>query len=194
MPLKLEKLPPNWDDIEGECQHIPLNCPWTITSENGTLTVVITCLKWTFNYDFWIRVTAHSEGNPSISKQKDINKQNPLHVSLSEALDDYEEFPEPHLGSHQLHILGELLDSLFWRHNPHNGQYSFCLSWSSYQQIFWYRSWSGRWLFHRTNRTKNQFRSCRRTRRCWWICKIHFQVKSTVFFSTPRTSPWVVRE
>ena len=113
MPQKFEDLPPNWDDIDNERQHIPLNCPWTITSENETLTVVITCLKWTFNFDFWIRVTAHPEGNPSISKQIDINKLNPLLVSLSETLDDYEDFPEPHLNSYQLHILGELLDSLF---------------------------------------------------------------------------------
>ena len=26
----------------------------------------------------------------------------------------YEKFPEPHLSSHQPHILGELLDFLFW--------------------------------------------------------------------------------
>ena len=94
MPQKSEDLRPNWDDIDDECQHIPMSCPWTINSENGTLTVVITCLKWTFNCQFWIRMTAHPEGNPSISKQKDINKHNPLLVSMSEALDDYEEFPE----------------------------------------------------------------------------------------------------
>ena len=113
MPQKSENLPPNWDDIDDECQHIPLNCPWSITSGTETLTVVITCLKWTFNYDFWIRVTAHPEGNPKISKQIDINQHNPLLVSLSEALDDYENFLEPHLNSYQLHILGEQLDSLF---------------------------------------------------------------------------------
>ena len=136
MPHKPENLPPNWDNIEDECQHIPLNCPWTITSENETLTVVITCLKRTFNYDFWIRVKAHPQGNLGISKQIDINKHNPLLVSLSEALDDYEDFLEPHLNSHQLHILGELLDSLSWRYNHHNGQYSSCLSWSSHRQLF----------------------------------------------------------
>ena len=97
----------------GECQHIPLNCPWTITSENETLTVVITGLKWTFNYDFWLRVTAHPEGNPHISKIINIKKHNPLLESLSEAIDEYEDFPEPHLNHDQLHILGELLDSLF---------------------------------------------------------------------------------
>ena len=128
MPQKPENLPPNWDDIDDECQHISLNCSWTIISEIETLTVAITCLKWTFNYDIWIRITAHPEGNQSISKQIDNNKHNPLLESLSEALDDCEHFPEPHLNSYQLHILGELLDSLFWRYNPHNGQYSSCLS------------------------------------------------------------------
>ena len=113
MPQKSKNLPPKWDDIDEKCQHIPLNCPWTITSGNETLTVVITCLRWTFNYDFWIRMTAHPEMKLNISKQIDINKHNPLLVSLSEALDGYKNFPEPHLNSYQLHILGELLDSLF---------------------------------------------------------------------------------
>ena len=45
MPQKFEKLPPNWDDIDDECQHIPPNCPWTITFGNETLTVVIICLE-----------------------------------------------------------------------------------------------------------------------------------------------------
>ena len=114
MPQKSENLRPNWNDIDDEGQHIPLKCPWTITSGKETLIVVITCLKWSFNYDSWIRVTAHPEGNPNISKQLDINKHNPLLESLSEALDEYEDFPEPHLDSYQLHILGELLDSLPW--------------------------------------------------------------------------------
>ena len=69
-------------------------------------------LHKTFNYHFWIRVTAHREWNPNISKQIDINKNNPLLESLSEVLDEYEDFPEPHINSYQLHTLGELLDSL----------------------------------------------------------------------------------
>ena len=113
MPEKSESLTPNWDDIDDECQQVPLNCPWTITSGDETLTVVISCLKWTFTYEFWIRVTAHPEGNPNFSKQIDIIKHNPLLVSLSEALDDYEDFLELHINSYQLHVLGELLDSLF---------------------------------------------------------------------------------
>ena len=47
-------------------------------------------------------------------KQNNIDKHQPLLESLSEALNDYVELPEPHLNSLQLHILGELLDFLFW--------------------------------------------------------------------------------
>ena len=113
MSQKSENLHPSWDYIDDASQHIPLNCLWTITSGTETLTVVITCLKWSFDYDFWVRLTAHPEGNPNILKQIHNNKHNPLLVSLSEALDNYDDFPESHLNSYQLHVLGELLDSLF---------------------------------------------------------------------------------
>ena len=88
MPRKLENLPPNWDDIENECQHISLICPWTVTSGREIRTVVITCLNWTFNYDLWIGVTVPPEGKRNISKQIDINKHKPLLEYLSEALSD----------------------------------------------------------------------------------------------------------
>ena len=113
MPQNFENLPPNWDDIEEESQHVPLTCPWTITCTDGTLELIITSLEWTFNYDFRIRVTAHLEGNPNISKQININRHHLLLEHLSAALNDYVNFPEPHLNSLQLHIPGELLDFLF---------------------------------------------------------------------------------
>ena len=113
MPQDFENLPPNWDDIEEECQHVPLTCPWTITCEAGTLEFIITSLEWTFDYDFWIRVVALLEGNPNILKQISFNKHHHLLESPSEALNDYVNFPEPHLNSLQIHILGELLDFLF---------------------------------------------------------------------------------
>ena len=196
MPQKSENLPPNWDDINNECQHITLKCPWTLTSGNGTIKVVIACLKWTFIYDFWIRVTADPEGNPNFSKQICINKHNPLLVSLSEALNDYEDFPEAHLNFYQLHILGEVLDSLFRRYNPHNCRYSSSLSWSSHRKTSWHRSRSGRQSFIQLieRKMKNQLCSWRRTCRCWWTCKLYFQEKCVVFFFTSRTSRWVVRE
>ena len=113
MPQKIDNLPPNSVDNEEEYQHVSLNCPWTITSEDETLPITITSLERTFNYDFWIKVTAHSEVNPINSRQTNINKYHPLPESLSEALNDYVNFSEPHLNSHQLHILGELLNFLF---------------------------------------------------------------------------------
>ena len=72
MPQKLDNFPLDWDKIpENECKHVPLNCPWTTTSKDETLTVIITCLKLTFNYDFWIRVPVHQEGKSESSKQID---------------------------------------------------------------------------------------------------------------------------
>ena len=114
MPQKNEDLPPNCDDIEEECQHVPLNCPWIFTCEGGTLAFIITSLEWTFNYNFWIRVTAKPVESSFIAKQINIKKHHPLLEYLSEALNDYLKFPEPHLNSQQLHLLGELLDFLFW--------------------------------------------------------------------------------
>ena len=113
MLQNVEDLPPSWDNIEERCQHLPLNCPWTITCQDGTLAVIITSLEWTFHYEFWIRVTAHPEENPNISKQIDNNKHHPLLDPLSEELNDYVNFSTPHLNSHQLHIPGELVDILF---------------------------------------------------------------------------------
>ena len=112
MPQKLDNSPPDWDNIEDKCQHIPINCPWTIVSNDKNLTVIISCSKWTFNYDFWIRVTVYPEENPHISKQVDIWEHSPLLESLSEALSKFYNFPEPHLNYFQLHIFGELLDYL----------------------------------------------------------------------------------
>ena len=82
MPQKIEEAPPNWDGFEEEYQHVPLNCPWTLACEDGTLAFIITSMEWTFNYDFWIRVKVHLEDNPIISKQININKHHPLLESL----------------------------------------------------------------------------------------------------------------
>ena len=113
MPQNFENLPPNWDDIKEDCEHISLACPWTISCKDGTLEFIITSLEWTFNHDFWIGVTVHSEENPNISKQINIDNHHPLLESLSEALNDYVKLPELHLDFLQLHIIGELLDFLF---------------------------------------------------------------------------------
>ena len=80
LTLVLDNLP------ENECKHIPLNCPWTMTSKDESLTFNISCLKWTFNYDFCVRVTAHPQGAPSVSKQIHLDDHHPLLRSLTDAL------------------------------------------------------------------------------------------------------------
>ena len=55
---------------ESKC--IPIKCPWTTSSKNESLAVIMTCLKWTFNYDFCVRVTAYPQGAPNVSKQKTL--------------------------------------------------------------------------------------------------------------------------
>ena len=88
------------------------NCPWTITTNNESITVNITYIKWTFNYDFWIRVEIHPQGNLKASQLLDIDELHPLFKSLATALLNYYEFPEPHLIEFQLHLYGELMDHL----------------------------------------------------------------------------------
>ena len=88
----------------------PTKLPWIITSKDENLTVIITCLKWTFNHDFWVRVRVNPEGISDLSKQVDLNDYHPLLKSLSEALNLYEAFPEPHFSSFQLEIPDELID------------------------------------------------------------------------------------
>ena len=90
------------------------NCPWTITTSNESIAVKIIYLKWTFNYDFWIRVEFHPQGNPKASQLLDIDEFLPLFKPLATALLNYYDFREPHL-KFQLHVYGELVDHLSYR-------------------------------------------------------------------------------
>ena len=113
MPKKIESTVPDWDKIpEDECKYITLNCPWTITSKDESLTVMMTCLKWTFNYDFCVRVTAHPQAALNISHQIDIDDHHPLLRSIPDALNLNDAFPQPHLKNHQLDFLGFLIEYL----------------------------------------------------------------------------------
>ena len=87
MPKKIEGSKTHLDELpEEECRHIPLNCIWPITFRDTNLTVIITCLKWTFNLEFYVRVTAYQRGAPNISKQIDLDDHHPLLRSLSDAI------------------------------------------------------------------------------------------------------------
>ena len=78
---------------EEDCKHISLNCIWPITSQDTNLTVIVTCLKRTFNFEFCIRVTAYQLGSPNISKQIDLDDHHPLLRSLTDALHLHEASP-----------------------------------------------------------------------------------------------------
>ena len=107
--MHLDELP------EEECKHIPLKCIWPITSQGTNLTVIITCLKVNFNFEFRVRVTAYQLGASKISEQIDLDDHHPLLRSLTDAFHLYEAFPEPHLNSHQLNILEELMEYLHFK-------------------------------------------------------------------------------
>ena len=116
MPQKLESSTTHLDELpEEECKHIPLNCLWPITSEDTNLTVIITCLKWTFNYEFCVRVTAYPLETPNSFQQIDLDDHHPLLRSLTDALNLYKAFPEPQLNSHQLENLEELMEYLHFK-------------------------------------------------------------------------------
>ena len=116
MPQKLESLTTHLDELpEGECKHITLNCLWPITSQNTNLTVIITCLKWIFKYEFCVRVTAYPLGTPNISKQVHLDDHHPLLRSVTDALHFYEAFPDPHSNSHPLENLEKLMEYLHFK-------------------------------------------------------------------------------
>ena len=113
MPKNFESSITHLDNLpKEECKQFPLNCIWPITSQDTNLTVIITCLKWTFNLEFCVRVTAYQFGTPNISKQTDIDDHHPLLRSLTDTLQLYEASPQPHLNSHQLENLEKLMEYL----------------------------------------------------------------------------------
>ena len=116
MPKKFKSSITHLDDVpKEECKHIHLNCVWLITSQHTNLTVIINCLKWSFNFEFCVRVTAYHLGAPNISKQKDLDDHHPLLRSLTDALLLKEAFPEPHLTSQQLESLEQLMEYLHFK-------------------------------------------------------------------------------
>ena len=113
MPQKFERLMLDLDGtLEDECKQISINCYWTVNSKAKNLTIIITCLKWTFNYDFCVRITAIPQRAPNVSKQIDLDDDHSLLRPLTDALSIYQVFHEPHLNKHRIEILGESIEYL----------------------------------------------------------------------------------
>ena len=99
MHQKLGSTVPDCENLNDKYQQFPPEYPWTITSIDDRLTVIITCLNWTFNYNFWIRVTAHAQGDPNTSEQIVISEYNFLLKLPSEAPYNYDISSEHQLNS-----------------------------------------------------------------------------------------------
>ena len=81
------------DEIpDDECKHLPLNSFWTITSKGTSLRAILTCLKWTFIYDFCVRVRTRPLEAPNVLKQMDLDDHHLLLRSLTDALNLCEVF------------------------------------------------------------------------------------------------------
>ena len=117
MPHPANQNPVVWNTLgDGGFDEIQLfNCPWTITTNNESITVNIIYLKWTFDYDFRVRVEIHPIGNAKAPQLLVIDELHPLLQSLSTALLNYYEVPEPHLKEFQFHVYGELMDHLSYK-------------------------------------------------------------------------------
>ena len=118
MPQMFESSITNSDEIhEDECKHLPLNCVWTITSKDASLTAIIICLKWTSNHDLCLRVTAYPLEMPNVSKHIDQDDHHPLLRSLIHAHKIYEVFSQPHLSPYRFECLEELKEYLDLKFN-----------------------------------------------------------------------------
>ena len=116
MPQHFESSITHLDELpEEECKLISINCIWRIICPDTNLIVFITCLKWTFNFEFSVRVTTYQLRAPSIPKQRDLDDHHHPLRSLTGARILYETFPEPHLNSHQLEHLEELMEYLHFK-------------------------------------------------------------------------------
>ena len=113
MPRENKKAPLLWSIVrsngENEIDKILFNRSWTITSEDKSLPKVLSQVKWTFNDDFWIRVTTHPKANPNISQQLDRSNHHPFLKPQHDAhLENYD-LPEPQLNNPQLQFYGSFI-------------------------------------------------------------------------------------
>ena len=118
MPYPATQNPTVWNSIDDDgFDQVYFNCPWTITTNNESITVKITYLKWTFRYDYWIRVKNQPQENSDASQLFDKTELPSLFKSLATALLNYYELPQRHLKEFQLLVIGEFLDHLSYKVN-----------------------------------------------------------------------------
>ena len=105
---------------ENKIEEIDLNCPWTITVPSGAShDFMITKLKWSFEYPFWLTACIYPIENPAKLIILDIKREPLAFAKLFFTLTLNKKYPEPHLSQHDIHTLRELMDTAEFHMGSH---------------------------------------------------------------------------
>ena len=97
---------------ENKNEEFELNYPWTITVPSGAShDFMITKLRWSFDYPFWLTASVFPIENPAKPIILDNKRETLAFAKLFITLTLYKRFPEPHLTQHDIHTLRELMDT-----------------------------------------------------------------------------------
>ena len=112
----------NYD--ENKTEEIELDCPWSITIPSGASHYfMITKLRWSFEYTFWLTASIYPIDNPAKPIILDIKRKTLAFAKLFITLTLYKKYPEPHLTQHDIHTLRELMDTAEFHRGPHTSYY-----------------------------------------------------------------------
>ena len=111
MPLELGNDPnQHWFFFEyNEFKPIFLFCPWTLETLTQQLKVIITRIDFTLKRQFRLRLQAHPEGEPLLSKFNTLTKFHGHFASSIAAIQHYHDFPEFGFPEVDLTVLNSLL-------------------------------------------------------------------------------------
>ena len=109
---------------ENKIEETELNWPWTITVPSGASHVfMITKLRWSFEYPFWLTASIYPIENPTKPIILDIKRETLAFAKLFITLTLYKRYPEPHLTQHDIHTLRELMDTAEFHMGTHTSYY-----------------------------------------------------------------------
>ena len=109
---------------ENKIEEIELNCPWTITVPSGVSHgLVLTKLRWSFQYPFWLTTNIYPIDNPAKPIILDIKRETLAFAKPFITLTLYKKYPEPHLTQHDIHTLRELMDTAEFHMATHTSYY-----------------------------------------------------------------------
>ena len=86
-----------------------LFCPWTLETLTQQLKVIITRIDFTLKRQFRLRLQAHPEGEPLLSKFNTLTKFHGHFASSIAAIQHYHDFPEFGFPEVDLTVLNSLL-------------------------------------------------------------------------------------